>query len=843
MTEFPSKYNHQEIEKKWQLSWEENKVYKWDQSYPRQQTYVIDTPPPTVSGLLHMGHIFSYTQIDIIARFQRMYGKTVFFPMGFDDNGLPTERLVEKVNKVKASQTPKAEFLAMCNKIIEESEIEFRNLFKTMALSVDWSEEYQTISYDTKKISQMSFLDLYSKDEAYRKMEPVIWDVTDRTALAQADIEEHELKGSMHYIQFYTEDNKSFKVATTRPELLPACVAIFYHPKDARYISLEGKHARIPLFEISVPLIPDEDVDMEKGTGVVMCCTFGDNKDVHWWKKHNLATKMIIHTNGRLENLSENAKLNASTNIAKAKQNAARLEGLKIVEARAEIINLLKEEGLLLESQEILHMVKCAERSKTPIEILITQQWFIKVLDKKEQLLAKANEIEWHPPFMKHRLEAWINGLNWDWCISRQRFSGVSFPIWYSNRVGEEGKILVPEISALPIDPAIDLPQGYSRDEVKAETDVMDTWATSSVTPQISSRGISKDYAENLTRHQQLFPADLRAQAHEIIRTWAFYTITKSYMHEQSVPWHNIMISGWCLASDKTKMSKSKGNVITPIDLIKEQGTDVIRYWTSTSKLGADIAYSAETIGGGKRLINKLWNAAKFSKSHIDKLTITPSTPEQDINNGLICEEIDKWIIMRLATLIKKMTISFTQYEYSSARQYAENFFWKDFCDNYLEIVKTRAYNENADNPQGQQSACLTIFYCIKNILLLFAPIIPHITEELTLIIFSSQNSIHSINSWPKNITLKDKDVSVGEYFIEVLDVIRKIKAEKQISIKAPIQELLIAPSKADPACLKNMFNDLSAVTNSQTINIIDISNEEAFIATENDSFLIKVIF
>jgi valyl-tRNA synthetase len=843
MTEFPSKYNHQEIEQKWQLTWAENKVYNWDSSYSRDKTYVIDTPPPTVSGLLHMGHIFSYTQIDIIARFQRMNGKMVFFPMGFDDNGLPTERLVEKVKKVKASQLPKAEFQAMCSQIIEESEIEFRNLFKSMALSVDWSQEYQTISNDTKKISQMSFLDLFQKNEAYRKMEPVIWDVTDRTALAQADIEEHELKGTMNYIQFYTEDNTPFTVATTRPELLPACVAIFYHPKDARYTSLQGKLARVPLFETLVPLIADEDVDMEKGSGIVMCCTFGDNKDVHWWKKHQLDTKIIIHTNGRLENLSKNAKLSTSVDTQKAENFALKLEGLKIVEARVEIVNVLKEEALLLKSEEISHAVKCAERSKTPIEILITDQWFIKVLDKKEQLLAKANEIEWHPAYMKNRLESWINGLNWDWCISRQRFSGVPFPVWYSTRAGEEGKILTPDINDLPVDPSIHLPHGYTRDEVRAETDVMDTWATSSVTPQISSQAINKDFAVDFNRHESLFPADLRAQAHEIIRTWAFYTITKAYMHEQSIPWHNIMISGWCLASDKTKMSKSKGNVITPIDLIKEQGTDVIRYWTSTSKLGADIAYSNETIGGGKRLINKLWNAAKFAKTHIDKLAITPTTLEADLKSGLITEEIDKWIIIKLNILIQKVTTSFIEYEYSSARQYAENFFWKDFCDNYLEIAKTRAYNEDGSNKAGQQSACLTIFYCIKNILLLFAPIIPHITEELDKIIFGNQASIHTVGSWPKAIELKSDDTTLGQVFVEVLDVIRKTKAEAQLSIKAPISELLIAPHKSDPETIKNMFRDLAAVTSSEKITITNTSQMDGFIPTESEVFFVKVIF
>lgn len=842
MKEFPKKYSILETEQKWQKYWEQEKIYNWDPTYSRDNTFVIDTPPPTVSGLLHMGHIFSYTQTDIIARFQRMKGKTVFYPMGFDDNGLPTERLVEKEKKIKAVSMPRSEFIELCKEVVEKSEEEFRHLFKAIALSVDWTQEYRTISDQSKKISQLSFIDLLNKNEAYRKLEPVLWDIADRTALSQADIEDIELESSMNHIEFQTEDGKKFAVATTRPELLPACVAVFYNPKDERYKYLANKTAITPLFGIKVPIIEDETVDIEKGTGIVMCCTFGDTNDVYWWKTHNLDTKIILDQSGKIIDFTEMLNLNNSTNPILANEISNKLISLKVKDARKEILEILLEHKLLLHQQVIVHAVKCAERSKAPIEILITPQWFIKVLDKKSELIEKANESIWYPPYMKDRLEIWINNLSWDWCISRQRFFGVPFPVWYSKRKGEEGKILIPNIDQLPVDPMIDLPDGYNRDEVEADCDVMDTWATSSVSPQLNSLGISDKYAIDIERHQKLFPADLRPQAHEIIRTWTFYTIVKSYIHQASIPWKNLMISGWCLAADKSKMSKSKGNVVTPLKLIEEKGADAIRYWTATSKLGADIAYSEETLGNGKRLINKLWNASQFANIHLKNMIGKPSNPKNDVANQTIYCAVDKWILAKLFHTIEKATKEFERYEFALARNVIENFFWQDFCDNYLELSKTRAYNEQNLDQKGQQSAIYTIYHCLKTVLLMISPIIPHITEEIFSIIYAEGKSIHQIGTWPN---LNDFNQNLyshhGDICIKILDLVRKTKAEKMLSVKAPISELFIDRQLNSNNDLEDFVIDLANVTSSKKVTFSDL--KEDFIQNTDGNIKIRVKF
>jgi valyl-tRNA synthetase len=846
MTELSNKYNHKEIEEKWQSKWLNDQLYKWDENEKRENSFVIDTPPPTVSGILHMGHIFSYTQTDFVARYQRMKGKNVFYPMGFDDNGLPTERLVEKLKNIRGVNMDRNEFASTCKQVVKDAEEDFRSLFKSIALSVDWSKEYQTISDESRKISQMSFIDLYNKKRVYRKQEPVLWDIVDRTALAQADIEDKNIKGLMYDILFFTKDFKSLKIATTRPEMIPACVAIFCHPEDKRYSNIIGQTVLTPIFQQEVKIIADNKVDMEKGTGLVMCCTFGDTTDVEWWKTHDLNTKMIINENGRMRNFEqlENDKILTSEHAQIYKKI---FDGNTIKQARENIVTTLKEMQLITAEQELERPVKCGERSGAPVEILITDQWFIKILDQKQELLKKANECNWHPSFMVKRMEAWIEGLNWDWCISRQRFFGVPFPVWYSKKKGEEGKLLIADVDSLPVDPIKDLPKGYSRDEVIADTDVMDTWATSSVSPQLNSKAINKDCSIDYGRHQKLFPADLRPQAHEIIRTWAFYTLVKAHFHENSIPWNNLMISGWVLAADKSKMSKSKGNVVTPVDLIKEKSADVIRYWASNSKLGMDIAYSEEIFKVGHKLVTKIWNASKFSCIHINKLKTIPKTIKEEVDNKVIFEAMDLWIITRLKNVINKATRKFEEFEYCDARNTVEEFFWKDFCDNYLEFVKVRAYDENETNSKGQLSAITTIYFCLKYIMKLFAPFLPHITEELYNNIFSHEGSIHNKHQWPDI-----NDFSSENYFeqeglaaINILDCIRLIKSEKQLSIKSPISLIKIFDGKIKASILEPIIADLSNVTNSKAIETISGNTQVAknCVTTNSEMFSIEVIF
>lgn len=793
----PKKYKPTESEQKWQDHWLEKGTYNWDPEATREESFVIDTPPPTVSGLLHMGHIFSYTQADFVARYQRMTGKSVFYPMGFDDNGLPTERLVEKVKKIRGSDLPREEFIEICKEVVVEAEEEFRRLFKSVALSVDWNQEYQTISEQSRTISQLSFLDLLKKERAYKKLQPTLWDPIDQTALAQADIEDKELDSVMNDVQFTLEDGTPVTIATTRPELLGACVAVFYHPEDERYQQYQGTTAITPLFGVKVPVLADEHVEKDKGTGLVMCCTFGDQTDIDWWKAHNLPTRVILDKRGRISNLEDLGKSEDWPTIDQTKADAtiAELTGLKIKAARARILELLEAEAVLLKQQAITHTVKCAERSGAPLEILVSPQWFVRVLDQKEQLLEKAAECNWHPHHMKIRVDQWINGLSWDWCISRQRYFGVPFPIWYSKRAGEEGKILVPSREELPVNPLVDLPQGYAEDEVEPEYDVMDTWATSSVSPQLSSLGINDEHHVDLERHRRLFPADLRPQAHEIIRTWAFYTIVKAHLHEDTIPWKNLMISGWCLASDKTKMSKSKGNVVTPVELIKEKGADAVRYWASTSHLGTDTAYSEDVLKIGNKLVTKLFNATKFASLQLERIEGSPTTATEDIANDIITETTDQWVLSKLNKTINKASKAFEEYEYCRAREAVEDFFWNDFCDNYLEMVKTRAYGEDESiTKQGQQSAIYTIYHCLNGFLRLFAPFVPHVTEELYQAIFEPKGSIHDRNMWPNidHYPVNQAAEGQGKQTVEILEIVRKAKADKNVSIKYPIKTLEI---------------------------------------------------
>ena len=858
MKKLPEKYDAKTREKFWQNHWNEKKIFAWKNDLPKEQTFVIDTPPPTVSGLLHMGHVFSYSQADFVARFQRMSGKDVFYPMGFDDNGLPTERLVEKIIEKKAgvfeAENGHGSFVKKCREVVDEAEKEFEILFNSIALSVDWSQKYQTISPNSQKISQASFVDLYNKKLVEKKFEPVFWDISDRTALAQADLIDKEVEGVMNYVLFGIEGSEeTIEIMTTRPELLPACVAVMVHPEDERYKKFHGKNAVTPLFGVKVKIIADPDVQIDKGTGAVMCCTFGDETDIRWWKKHNLSLRVIVGEDGRmcgLDSFSKNVlsefvfeKGAKSSEIVTAGLEELYLEDAPFFEenykkfvasktikqAKEAIVEALKEKNLLLKQESIKRAVKCAERSGVPIEILVVPQWFIKILDKKDLLKAKAAECNWFPEYMKVRIDQWIDGLQWDWCISRQRFFGVAFPVWYSKRVGEEGKILVADVDQLPCDPNIDLPRGYLREEVTAETDIMDTWMTSSVSPQLSSRGVSNEISFDKERHEKLFPADLRPQAHEIIRTWAFYTLVKSTLHQNSVPWKNLMISGWCLSADKTKMSKSKGNVVTPTALIEEKGSDIVRYWASTSHLGADTAYSEDIFKIGQKLITKLFNAAKFASMNFELLKA----------DAKVTEASDIWVLSRLEQVVKRATEEFSKFEYARAREAIEEFFWRDFCDNYLEICKVRSYGLSAEKLAGiefsdaqkneilakQQSSILTLRICLNTLLKLFAPFIPHICDEIYSTIFSEEfeeiGSINARGNWPKmdEEFFDQKLFEMGEAALEVIFEVRKFKSEKNISMKTTVKKLVVNSQKD----LLEISEDLKNVCNAEELEFVKV--------------------
>lgn len=811
-------YNHAQVEPKWQEKWASSSLYHWDQSEEKNKSFVIDTPPPTVSGYLHMGHVFSYTQTDFVARYKRMSGYNVFYPIGFDDNGLATERLVEKIREIKAGQMHRDDFRKICEEVVLDAEEEFRGLFREIGLSVDWRQEYRTVGQPVTKISQMSFLDLVKGKHAERRLAPTFWDPVDRTAIAQAEIEDKEKQGVMNDVVFKTEDGQDITISTTRPELIPACVALFYHPEDDRYSHLAGKNAITPIWGAKVPILPDHEVAIDKGTGLVMCCTFGDIQDITWWRRHDLTIKQVIDIQGKM-------------------MNTGNYDGVYAKEAKLKVIEELKSLGLLTKQVDVTQFVKCAERSGAPLEIIPTQQWYIKVLEHKEDLITKGRQCNWHPEYMRVRYENWVNGLNQDWCISRQRYFGVPFPVWYSKKAGEEGKILVADVDQLPLDPTLVAPKGYTMDEVQPETDVMDTWATSSLTPQINAHGINSEYSVDAERFKKLYPADMRPQAHEIIRTWSFYTIAKSMLHANSIPWTNLMISGWCLAADKTKMSKSKGNVVTPKALIVEKGADSVRYWASNSKLGVDIAYSEEIFKIGNRLINKIWNASKFVSIHLQNLADKPTSARGDVNSGIISESTDLWILSRLHQVIDEATKSFENFEYSDARGFVEEFFWKDFCDNYLELIKSRIYAESTENAAARKSAVHTIYHVLKTLYLLFAPFMPYLTEELNDKMFGGQ-SVHARGSWPKleNHFFDAQVLSEGRDMMAILELVRKYKSVNNLSLKVELAEVAYSGAVINPS----MEKDLKNASNTHSIKRVgSISN--ATLVSEDAKYSISV--
>lgn len=852
-TEQAKKLDFKAIEQRWPQHWRDSGVYSWSSVVPRDQSYVIDTPPPTVSGYLHIGHAYSFTQTDFIARFQRMSGKNVFYPIGYDDNGLPTERLVEKNREIKAADMSREEFTAICNEEIVASEDLFRSLFTRLGLSVDWSTEYQTISDHSRKTSQMSFLDLLNKGHLYRSLQPSLWDPVDGTAIAQSEVEEKEQQGVMYQIPFKTAEGENLVIATTRPELLVACVALMCHPEDERMKPLIGKKVYSALFEAEVPVIADERVNPEKGTGIVMCCTFGDLTDVEWWKQYQLPLRDVVNSKGLLHKLDEIGDAGWPVrDVAKAKEYAALIQGQHVRKAKKIVVDILNEHNLILKEDAITQAIPCAERSGSPLEIIVTNQWNVRLLDKKELLLEKTREINWRPEYMRQRLEDWITNLKWDWTISRQRYFGVPIPVWYKkNEDGSAGEPIFPNADELPVNPLVTPPRGYTMDQVIPEKDVMDTWATSSVSPQINSHGISSDLAIDAERHAKLFPADLRPQAHEIIRTWAFYTVVKAALHENSVPFKNTAISGWCLASDKSKMSKSKGNVIRPEDIIDTFSADMIRYWSANGRLGQDTAYSEDMLKNGRRHLTKMWNAARLVQIAIADFTPTAKTAAESVKNGTIKEGFDLWVLGQLHNVVKTATDAFNEYNYTNALEAAEKFFWSVFCDDYLELAKGRLYKEVGDE-SSYESARTTLYFVQEAILQLFAPFFPFMTEELFSELypqkFAEQKSIHARGNWPKaeDIPANVEYTQRGNAAIDVLSAVRKMKSDLKQSMRLPIIKLTLssAPEKSsDWNSIQEFWPDLQKTISCQNLDWKDetLANDNSYDG-ENGLYRIQAI-
>ena len=790
------------VEGKWGNSWVQNKTFAFDKTAAKENVYSIDTPPPTVSGSLHVGHVFSYTHTDLIARYQRMTGKKVFYPIGWDDNGLPTERRVQNYfgerceptlpfdanfvapNEPSEKQIPisRKNFVELCEKLTLEDEKVFESLFQTLGLSIDWNYTYQTIDKRARTVSQRAFLRNLKRGEAYQAEAPTLWDVTFRTAVAQAELEDRERPGAFHKIGFKKKNGENVYIETTRPELLPSCVALVANPDDDRYKELFGKTVTTPLFDVEVPVVAHQLADPEKGSGIAMICTFGDLTDVIWWREFDLPTRGLIGWDGRI--VAENPEWLTTES---AKQTFEKIVGKTSHTAREVLVAELKASGDLVgDSKPITHAVKFFEKGDKPLEIVTTRQWYIRNGGRDQELrtklLKRGSELNWHPEYMKVRYENWVEGLNGDWLISRQRFFGVPLPLWY--KLDADGnpdydQIITPDENQLPIDPQSEAPVGFDESQRNkpngfiGDPDVMDTWATSSLTPQIAA---SWELDNDL--FNRVFPMDLRPQSHEIIRTWLFSTVVRSHLEENSLPWKNASISGWILDPDRKKMSKSKGNVVTPIDLLEEYGSDAVRYWAAMGRPGTDTAFDTGQMKIGKRLAIKLLNASKFSLS----LNAT-------LNNADVTQAVDHALLNKLAQVVETATTSFDKYDYTRALEVAETFFWA-FTDDYVELVKERTYGNQGEAAANSARAALGI--TTHTLLKLFAPFIPFVTEEVWS--WWQEGSIH-LQTWPKSseiITNKSVGIDPLNNVTWILSEVRKVKTENKQSMKAEVKTLEI---------------------------------------------------
>ena len=779
-------YHFETIEKQMQAFWDKEQIYRFDPD-KKGPLYSIDTPPPTVSGHLHIGHVFSYTQAEMIARYRRMHGFNVFYPFGFDDNGLPTERLVERDEGITAKALPRSVFTQKCIGITEKYENDFREMWKSLGFCVDWSLQYTTVSPQVQKISQELFLELVKQGKAYTKESPVLWCTQCQTSIAQAELDTKDAESTFNYLPFQTGDD-TLAVATTRPELLYGCVCLFVHPADPRYSRYIGQTAKVPLYDYQIPVMADEKVSMDKGTGAVMCATFGDSTDAEWTDAYRLPYRKIILPDGTIEG------------------DVPFIGGLDTLSARKEILRLLSEKGLLLKTESITHTVAIHERCGREIEIIPSRQWYIDVLSEKERFLKAADEIDWHPAHMKSRYLSWVSNLKWDWCISRQRYFGIPFPVWYCK---DCGKPVFADPGQLPVNPLETTPYGDGEtgkcicgcSTFIPESAVLDTWATSSLTPQINERcGIP------------LIPMSMRCQAHEIIRTWTFYTIVRSLYHTGHLPWKDIMISGFVLAKKGEKISKSKSNsALSPAGLIAAHSADAIRYWTAGAKLGTDTFFAPDDLTLSKRFITKLWNASRFAISHL-----------QDMDHSSVPAllPVDRWILARTDQAACKASALLAEYETGSARHEIDDLFWRDFCDNYIEIAKQRLYRPDLHGQEARKSGQYALYHTLLNILKLYAVYVPHITEYLYqefFRAFEKETSIH-LALWNRPAEKDGLLLEFGETLEAAIAQMRRYKSENNLSMRAEIEAMTIATPKRLLPLFRQTQKDLLACSGAKEI-------------------------
>src|SRR2546430_965162 len=841
MTRVPEKPSLDGLEARWSEQWDADGTFRFDRAETREEIYSIDTPPPTVSGSLHMGSVFGYAQTDSIVRYRRMRGAEVFYPMGWDDNGLATERRVQNYFGVRcdpslaydpdfeppekpgkdAVPVSRPNFVELCERLTEIDEQAFEELWRRLGLSVDWSLIYTTIGEGAQRVSQRAFLRNLARGEAYQAEAPTLWDVDDRTAVAQAELEDREQPGATHRVRFGGVDGEpDIVIETTRPELIPACVALVAHPDDARFRDRFGGDVTTPLFGVRVPVVAHHLADPEKGTGIAMICTFGDVTDVVWWRELRLPTRSVMGRDGRLA--ADPPDWDATDPEADARYRE--LGGKTVKQARARVVDLLRDAGRLEgEPAPITHPVKFYERGSRPLEIVTTRQWYIRNgaddPELRAVLLERGRELHWHPPHMRARYESWVEGLNTDWLISRQRFFGVPFPVWYP--IGDDGEVdytrpLLAREDQLPVDPSNDVPDGYDDDQrgkpggFLGDPDVMDTWATSSLTPQIATR-----WEDDRDLFSRTFPMDLRPQGGEIIRTWLFATLLRSHFEHGTLPWRDTKINGWGLDPDRKKRSKSKGNVVTPVEYFDRFGSDAVRYWAQSGRPGVDTAFDEGQIKIGRRLAIKILNASKFA------LGVIGEGP-----GGEVTEPLDRSLLHGMRGLIVDASSAFESYDYARALDATERFFW-DFCDNYLELVKQRAYG--AVGERGAASARTAVALALSALLRLFAPHLPFVTEEVWS--WWQEGSVHRA-PWPDAKEFgtategADADPAIYEVAADVLGEIRKAKTARQKSLRAEV-ELAVVRDTAER--LRALEPALADVRHAGRVNAIELLEADEF--------------
>ena len=743
--QLPKNYDFAEVEERWRRTWRDEDHY-FDKNSKKPQ-FVIDTPPPYPTGNFHIGNALNWCYIDFFARYKRMKGFNVMFPQGWDCHGLPTEVKVEELNHITKNDVSREEFRKMCRELTEKNIAAMRVTLRKMAFSTDWSNEYITMMPKYYGKTQLSFLRMLASGYIYQSEHPVNYCTRCETAIAFAEVSYEDRETQLNYFDF-----DGVEIATTRPELLAACVAVAVHPADDRYHKLKGKSLSVPLFCHPVPIIQDEAVDPSFGSGAVMICTFGDKQDVHWWKQHNLALRKAIDRTGRMTEIT------------------GKYKGLNTTACRAAILAEMKSSGILKRQEKLAQRVGTCWRCKTPIEILSERQWFVKI--KPEEIQEAAHQITWYPEHMLRRMENWVDQMEWDWCISRQRIFATPIPVWFCQKCGE---MVVPDEKDLPVDPTMVKPKHPCKkcgsSEFSGEVDVLDTWMDSS----ISVLNVTGWDGNGMP---PFFPAQIRPQGHDIIRTWAFYSILRSVALTGGKPWDEILVNGMVLGEDGFKMSKSRGNIIVPEEILVKYGADALRQWGAMgAATGSDIMFNWNDVVAASRFQTKMWNITKFALMQLGKEGVDQNAP--------VTALADRWLLVRLSDTIQQVSTALETYQFDIALKAIREFAWDALADNYIELVKGRLYLSG----ESRRSACLVLETAFDALCRMLAPFTPYFAEECYS--YLRNESVHK-QPWVSFTYDDEKASTEGDRLVQLVAEVRKYKHDNNMALNAPLGKITI---------------------------------------------------